>query len=119
MLDADADALDHGVLLVLVRMVAGLETGAEEFAEGLPETCSESAQEGLEDAVAALVGLAVDELDEHLALALGHLLHLGLVLVEQLFLKALEIGLFLLLVLIGVNVLIGLEQRATDELGIG
>ena len=71
LLDADADALDHGVLLVLVRMVAGLETGAEEFAEGLPETCSESAQEGLEDAVAALVGLAVDELDEHLALILA------------------------------------------------
>ena len=89
MLDADADALDNGVLLVLVGMVALLEAGAEEFAEGLPETCPEGAQEGLQDAVAALVGLTVDEFDEQFALAFGHFLHLRLILVEQFFFKPL------------------------------
>ena len=111
LLDADTDALYHGVLLVLVGVVAGFKAGPEEFAEGLPESCPKSAQEGLENAVAALVGLAVDEFDEQLALVLGKLLHLRLVLVKQLFLKALEIGLFLLLGLVGVDVLIGLQQR--------
>ena len=73
LLDADTDALNHRVLLVLVGVVAGLEAGAKEFAEGLPESSPKCAQEGLQDAVAALVGLAVDEFDEHFALALGHL----------------------------------------------
>ena len=119
LLDADADALDHGVLLVFGGVIACLEAGTEEFAEGLPESGSECSQEGLEDAVTALVGLAIDEFDEHLALTLGHLLHLRLVLVEQLFLKAFEVGLLLLLSLIGVDVLIGLKQRRTDEFGVG
>ena len=109
LLDADADAFDHRILLVLVGVVALLEAGPEEFAEGLPEACPESAQEGLQDAVAALVGLAVDEFDEHLALAFGHLLHLGFILFKQLFLKAFEVGLFLLLCLVGVDVLVGLQ----------
>ena len=119
LLDADADALDHGVIFVFVGVVARLEACAEELAEGLPESRPEGAQEGLQDAVAALVGLAVDELDEHLALVLGELLHLRFVLREELFLKPLEVGLFLLLGLVGVDVLIGLEQRRTDELGVG
>ena len=88
LLDTDADALNHGILLVLVGMVARLEASAEKLAEGLPEAGPERAQKGLDDAVTALVGLAVDEFDEHLALALGHLLHLRLVLIKQLFLKA-------------------------------
>ena len=108
MLDAHTDAFDHGILLVLVGVVACLETGTEEFAEGLPESGSEGSQEGLDDAVAGLVGLAVDELDEQFALALGHLVHLGLVLLEELFLKLLEVGLLLLLGLVGIDVLIGL-----------
>ena len=119
LLDANADAFDHGVLLVFVGVVAGLEAGAEEFAESLPESCPEGAQEGLQDAVAVLVGLAVDEFDEHFALALGHLLHLRLVLIKQLFLKAFEVGLLLFLSLVGIDILIGLEQRRTDEFGIG
>ena len=119
LLDADADAFDHGVLLVLVGMVALLETGTKEFAEGLPEAGPEGAQEGLQDAVAVLVGLAVDEFDEHFALALGHLLHLRLVLIKQLFFKAFEIGLLLFLSLVGIDILIGLEQRRADEFGIG
>ncbi len=119
LLDADADAFDHGVVLVLVGMVARLETRAEEFAEGLPESRPEGAEEGFQDAVAALVGLTVDELDEHLALVLGELLHLRLVLGKELFLEALEVGLLLLLGLIGVDILVGLEQRRTDEFGVG
>ena len=46
LLDADTDALDHGVLLVLVGMIAGLEACAEKLAEGLPESSPEGAQEG-------------------------------------------------------------------------
>ena len=100
MLYADADALDHGVLLVLVGVVTRLETGTEELTERLPEAGSECAQEGFQDAITGLVGLAVDELDEQFALILGHLVHLWLVLLEQFLFKPLEIGLFLLLVLI-------------------
>ena len=109
LLYADADALDHGVLLVLVGMVALLEAGAEEFAEGLPKTSPEGTQESLQDAVAALIGLTVDEFDEQFALTFGHFLHLRLVLVEQFFFKPLQIGLFLLLGLVGVYILIGLQ----------
>ena len=100
-------------------MIASLETRAEKFTEGLPETCPERSQESLQDAIAALVGLAVDEFDEQFALVLGHFIHLRLVLLEEFFLKPREVGLFLLLGLIGVNVLIGLEQRAADEFGVG
>ena len=49
LLDTDADALNHGILLVLVGMVARLEASAEKLAEGLPEAGPERAQKGLDD----------------------------------------------------------------------
>ena len=75
LLDAHTDALNHCVGLVLVGMIALLEAYTEELAERLPESCAKRPQERLDDVIAVLVGLAVDELDQHLALILGHLLH--------------------------------------------
>ena len=119
LLDAGADALYHGVVLVLGGVVSLLEAYAKEATEGLPEAGAERAQEGLHDVVAALVGLSVDELDEHFTLIFGHFFHRGLVLFKQLFLKGFHVLLLFLLVLVGAHVLIGLEQRGADKLGIG
>jgi hypothetical protein len=43
LLDADTDALNHGVLFVFAGMVTRLEAGTKEFTEGLPETGPEFA----------------------------------------------------------------------------
>ena len=45
-LDHGGDALDDGVFAVFVGVVGGLEVDAEEAAEGLPEACTETAEEG-------------------------------------------------------------------------
>ena len=119
LLDAHAYALDKCVGFIGVGVKSLAHVNTEEASERLPESSPESTHKCLDNKVAALVGLTVDELDECLSLILGQLLHLGLVLVENRFLKLLEV--FFLFLLSGerLQVLVGFLQRGVDELGIG
>lgn len=114
----DADALDDGVLLVLGGIVLAFEVDTEEASEALPEGGAEGAQEGFEDVVAALVGLALDEFDEHAGLVFGKALQRGLVLVEYLTLHLFEVAFALLLGGESLYVFVCLEQCLADKFGV-
>lgn len=118
-LDHGGDALDDGVFAVFVGVVGGLEVDAEEAAEGLPEAGSEAAEEGFEDVVARLVGLAVDELDEHLGLAFGEFIEDGFVLFEDGSFHFFEVFFAFFLRWEGLDVFVGLDEGLADEFGVG
>ena len=63
LLDADADALEHSVILVAIGVETFSHVHAEESPESLPESCPESTHKRLDDEIASLVSLAVDELN--------------------------------------------------------
>ncbi len=119
LLDEHSHPLDDMVVAVGVGAVVGAEVHAEKSAESLPETGAERSEKRLDDRVAALVGLALDELDEGAGLIFGKLLEHGLILLEDGLFHIFEILLALLLGGEGLDILVGFEESLADELGIG
>ena len=111
------DLLDLGIFDVGVILL--LEAGAEEGGEGLVEVGLEAPHEDLDELEACLLALAVDELDEHLALTEGELAHARGVLVEEALLDGFEVGLASFLVGDGEEVLVGLDDDAAHLAGYG
>ena len=66
-----------------------------------------------------MVGLAVDELDEHLGLAFGEFLEDGFVLLEYGSFHFFEVLFALFLSGEGLDVFVGLDEGFADEFGVG
>lgn len=66
------------ILAILVIVI--FEIVAEDLADGLPEAGNKAVTKLLEDLIGGILGLAVDELDEHLTLGAGHLFENGSIL---------------------------------------
>ena len=115
LLDEMGYAVDGGVFLVLVGVESCFHIHAEEFAEGLPETGSETAEEGLDDIEGTLVGLAVNQFEQNLALILGHVLHDRLILLEDVFLKVFKVLFTCFLVGDGLDILVCLAKRGKGK----
>ena len=115
--DPEDDLLDLGIFDVGVILL--LEASTEEGGEGLVEVGLEAPHEDLDELEACLLALAVDELDEHLALTEGELAHARGILVEEALLDGFEVGLAGLLVGDGEEVLVGLDDDAAHLAGYG
>lgn len=112
-------ALNKGILLVLFRMKPCLHVHAEESSECLPESCPERAEKCLDNIERTLVRLAVYQFQQHLALIAGHGLHHGLVLLENVMLKGLEMLFTLFLIRDGLDIFIRLAESREGEFRIG
>lgn len=108
LLNEMGDTVDGGILLVFVGMEAGLHVHSEEFSEGLPEAGSETAEKRLHDVEGTLVCLPVDEFEQNFPLILRHVLHYGFILLEDVFLKTLQMLLTHLLVRDGLDIFVSL-----------
>lgn len=109
------DAVDGGIFLVFVGVEPGLHVHAEEFAECLPETGTETAEEGLDDIERTLVGLAIDQFKQNLALILCHVLHDWLVLLEDVLLEVFEVLLARFLIGDCLDIFVGLTKGGKGE----
>ena len=119
MLDAGADAFEHGVVLVGVGFPVGFQVDAEYPSECLPERGAESAEESLDYAVGGLVGLAVDQLYKHACLTARESFQFGLVLVEHFLFHPFQMVFAFFLGREGFYILVGLDESGGYEFGVG
>ena len=111
LLDAGADAFEHGVVLVGVGFPVGFQVDAE-----YP---SESAEKSLDYAVGGLVGLAVNQFHEHPGLTAREPLQFGLVLVEHFLFHPFQMVFALFLGRERLYILVCLDERGGYEFGVG
>ena len=119
LLDAGADAFEHGVVLVGVGFPVGFQVDAEYPSEGLPERGAESAEKSLDYSVGGLVGLAVDKFHEHAGLTAREALQFGFVLVEHFLFHPFQMVFALFLGRERLYILVCLDERGGYEFGVG